>query len=78
MSSPAPEPAATAPLAEPPAPRPPSRRRRWLGSLAALLFVLALGGGAWYLIKRSGEPVAGRGGFGAPGSTVGHAVARRA
>jgi multidrug efflux system membrane fusion protein len=78
MSFPAPEPAATDPLAEPPAPRPPSRRRRWLGSLAALLLVLALGGGAWYLIKRSGEPVGGRGGAGPPGSTVGHAVARRA
>ncbi|VTU23339.1 efflux RND transporter periplasmic adaptor subunit [Variovorax sp. RA8] len=78
MSSPTPEPAATAPLAEPPAPRPPSRRRLWLGSLAALLLVVVLGGVAWYLIKRSGEPVAGRGGFGPPGSTVGHAVARRA
>lgn len=77
MSSPTPEPAATAPLAEPPAPRPPSRRRLWLGSLAALLLVAVLGGVAWYLIKRSGEPVAGRG-FGPPGSTVGHAVARRA
>ncbi|WP_068683409.1 MULTISPECIES: efflux RND transporter periplasmic adaptor subunit [unclassified Variovorax] len=78
MSSPNPEPAATAPLAEAPAPRPPSRRRLWLGSLAALLLVGVLGGVAWYLIKRSGEPVAGRGGFGPPGSTVGHAVARRA
>lgn len=77
MSSPTPEPAATAPLAEPPTPRPPSRRRLWLGSLAALLLVAVLGGVAWYLIKRSGEPVAGRG-FGPPGSTVGHAVARRA
>lgn len=40
--------------------------------------MVVLGGVAWYLIKRSGEPAAGRGGFGPPGSTVGHAVARRA
>jgi multidrug efflux system membrane fusion protein len=59
------------------APRPPSRRRRWLGSLVALALVLALGGGAWYLIKRSNEPAAGRG-FGGASSTVGHAAARRA
>jgi membrane fusion protein, multidrug efflux system len=75
--SPTPEPAATASLAEPTAPRPPSRRRLWLGSLAAVLLVVLLGGVAWYLIKRSSEPAAGRG-FGPPGSTVGHAVARRA
>ncbi|WP_083745640.1 efflux RND transporter periplasmic adaptor subunit [Variovorax sp. KK3] len=65
-------------MTEPPAPRPPSRRRLWLGSLAALVVVLALGGGAWYLIKRTNEPAAGPGRFGGPaGSTVGHAVAKR-
>ena len=77
MSSPTPR-AFDSPLAEPPAPRPPSRRRRWLGSLAALLLVLALAGVAWYLVNRSNEPAGGRGGAGAPGSTVGHAVARQA
>ncbi|MBT2299190.1 efflux RND transporter periplasmic adaptor subunit [Variovorax paradoxus] len=77
MSSPTPEPSVAIPAGQH-APRPPSRRRRWLGSLAALALVLALGGGAWYLIKRSGEPAAGRGGFGGASSTVGHAAARRA
>jgi multidrug efflux system membrane fusion protein len=77
MSSPTPEPPDAIP-AGPHAPRPPSRRRRWLGSLAALALVLALGGGAWYLIKRSNEPAGGRGGFGGASSTVGHAAARRA
>ncbi|MDM0011875.1 efflux RND transporter periplasmic adaptor subunit [Variovorax sp. J22P168] len=80
MSSPYPEPLAE----ESPAPRrPPSRRRRWLGSLLALIVVLALAGAAWYVVKRSNEPAAGRGpggpggGFGGASSTVGHAAARR-
>ncbi|CAN7346197.1 efflux RND transporter periplasmic adaptor subunit [Variovorax sp. LjRoot290] len=77
MSSPTPEPPDAIPAGQP-VPRPPSRRRLWLGSLAALVLVLALGGGAWYLIKRSNEPAAGRGGFGGASSTVGHAAARRA
>jgi len=77
MSSPTPEPPDAIPAGQH-APRPPSRRRLWLGSLAALALVLALGGGAWYLIKRSNEPAAGRGGFGGASSTVGHAAARRA
>jgi multidrug efflux system membrane fusion protein len=77
MTSATPEPHSPAFPAEPPAPRPPSRRRLWLGSLAALVVVLALGGGAWYLVKRSSEPAAGRAGFGGGGSTVGHAVVRR-
>ncbi len=77
MPSPTPEqPPATFP-ADAPALQPPSRRKRWLGSLAALLVVLALGFGAWYLIKRSNEPAA-RGGFGGASSTVGHALARQA
>lgn len=74
-ASPEPHPAL---LVEPPAPRPPSRRRLWLGSLAALGLVLALGGGAWYLIKRTNEPAGGRGGFGGASATVGHAVAHQA
>ncbi|RST55087.1 efflux RND transporter periplasmic adaptor subunit [Variovorax sp. MHTC-1] len=77
MSSPIHEPSDAIPAGQH-APRPPSRRRRWLGSLAALALVLALGGGAWYLIKRSNEPAAGRGSFGSASSTVGHAAARRA
>lgn len=68
--------------AEPvPAPQPnhraPSRKRRWLGSLLAVLVTLALIGGAVYLIKRPPAPTGGAGAFGAA-STVGHAVARRA
>jgi len=39
--------------------------------------VLGLAGGAWYLIKRSGEPAGGRPNFGGASSTVGHAAARR-
>jgi multidrug efflux system membrane fusion protein len=74
MSSPPPESLST----PQPAPRPPSRRRRWLGSLLALVLVLGLSGGAWYLIKRSGEPAGGRDGFGGASSTVGHAAARQA
>ena len=74
MSSPIPEPATDHLPATLPAP---SRRRRWIGSLVALVVVLGLGGGAWWLIKRSGEPVAGRPNFGGASSTVGHAAARR-
>lgn len=77
MSSPIHEPSDAIPAGQH-APRPPSRRRRWLGSLAALALVLALGGGAWYLIKRSNEPAAGRGAFVGASSTVGHAAARGA
>ena len=74
MSSPIPEPATD----HLPAIRPvPSRRRRWLGSLVALAVVLGLAVGAWYLIKRSGEPAGGRPNFGGASSTVGHAAARR-
>ena len=58
-----------------PPPRPPSRRRLWLGSLIALLLLLALGGGAWYLINRKASPTGGPG-FGGATVTVGHAAAR--
>lgn len=74
MSSPIPDPSPTAH----PAHVAPSRRRRWLGSLVALLVVAGLAWGAWYLIKRSGEPTGPRGNFGGASSTVGHASARRA
>jgi len=73
MSSPYPEPVPV----QQPAPKPPSRRRRWFGSVLALLLVAGLGAGAWYLIKRSNEPAAGRAGFAGVSSTVGHAAARR-
>jgi multidrug efflux system membrane fusion protein len=42
-----------------------------------LLVVLLLAGGAWFLIKRSGQPTGGPG-FGGAQSTVGHATARQA
>ncbi|MGJ3700851.1 MULTISPECIES: efflux RND transporter periplasmic adaptor subunit [Variovorax] len=71
--SPAVQPA-TQPSSSPP-PRPPSRRRLWLGSLIALLLLLALGGGAWYLINRKASPTGGPG-FGGATVTVGHAAAR--
>ena len=38
------------------------RRRRWVGGLLTLLLLVALGGGAWYLIQRSKTPVPGAGG----------------
>ncbi|WP_369648411.1 MULTISPECIES: efflux RND transporter periplasmic adaptor subunit [unclassified Variovorax] len=71
--SPAVQPA-TPPSSSPPA-RPPSRRRLWLGSLIALVLLLVLGGGAWYLINRKGSPAGGPG-FGGATVTVGHAAAR--
>jgi len=47
---------------------PPARRRRWLGWLLTLALLVALGGGAWYLIQRSKAPAAGPGGPGGPGA----------
>ena len=68
---------------EPQRPSPPSSppvrtvRRHWLGSLIAVLALIALGGLAWYLTHREAAPVAaGGGGRGAPASTVGVAAAR--
>ena len=70
------------PSSPPPAPPArPSRRRRWLGSLLALALVGLLGGGAWYLVRRSGQEPGGGPGFpggGRPMVTVGAAVARKA
>ncbi len=43
------------------------RRRRWVGALLAILLLVALGGGAWYLVKRSKEPAAGAPGAGGRG-----------
>lgn len=81
-----PTPAAPTPAESPRSPAPPpSRRRRWIGTLIALLVVALLAGGSWYLIKR--PPAAGAGGFGGPGGpgafgagmvTVGHAAVRQA
>ena len=75
---------ATAPRTPPtPAHRP---RRRWRGSLLALLLVALVGGGAWYLIQRANGGLGGAGGApgrGGPGGgrplvTVGEATARKA
>ncbi|MBS0427622.1 MAG: efflux RND transporter periplasmic adaptor subunit, partial [Proteobacteria bacterium] len=82
-----------APNAPPPM-RPPSRRRRWVGALVAVLVLGALVGGSYYLIKRpapdarggfAGGP-RGPGGPGGPGGagggfglvTVGHAAVAQA
>ncbi|MDB5829933.1 MAG: efflux transporter, family, subunit [Variovorax sp.] len=46
---------------------PPVRRRRWVGALLAILLLAALGGGAWYLVKRSKEPAVGAPGAGGRG-----------
>ncbi|WP_422845880.1 efflux RND transporter periplasmic adaptor subunit [Acidovorax sp. M2(2025)] len=73
-----------APIPSSPPPAPPSRpsrRRRWLGSLLALALVGLMGGGAWYLVQRSGQEPGGGPGFpsgGRPLVTVGAAVARKA
>ena len=56
-----PLPAAVAPT------HPPVRRRRWAGALLAIVLLVALGGGAWYLVKRSKEPAAGAPGAGGRG-----------
>lgn len=64
-------------------PSPPQsrQRRRWLGSLVALVLVALVGGLAWYLVERGGAEGAAAGGRGFPGGarpmvTVGEAVAR--
>ena len=76
MDHPGPDPTAP-PSAGPPAPRPPSRARRWIGALLALLVVAGLVGLSWYLIKR--PPAERQGGGGGGFSvTVGHAAARQA
>jgi len=80
MDHPAPQPTYP-PSGEPPAPRPPSRRRRWIGAVIAVLLVIGLAGSSYWLIKR--EPAERQGGPGGPGGggfsvTVGNAAARRA
>ena len=54
-----------------PASHPPVRRRRWLGSLLALLLLALLGGSAWWLVHRSKQPVAEAGARGARGGAAG-------
>jgi multidrug efflux system membrane fusion protein len=78
MTTPTPDPLSAEPALVHPAPRPPSRGRRWFGILVAVVIVAALGGAAWYLIKRNNEPAAGRAGFAGASNTVGHAAAREA
>lgn len=84
MDQPRPNPPA-APAEPVPAPAP--RRRKWLGSLIAVLLLAGLGGLAWYLTHRPAVAPAGAfgGGPGARGgrgggaaSTVGIATARQA
>lgn len=79
-------------LVTPPA-QPPSRRRRWLGAVVAVLVLGALVGASYYLVKRPAEAPSGFGmgprpGGGPPGGpggagsfgmvTVGHAAVARA
>ena len=59
----------------------PKKKSRWLGGLVAVLVMLAVGGGAWYLIHRPAVKAPGGFGGGGPGGarvTVGEATARRA
>jgi len=56
-----------------------SRRRRWSGSVVAVVLLAALAGLAWYLTHRASPAAEGRSGpRGAPPSTVGVATARHA
>lgn len=71
--------------------KPPSRLRRWLGSIIALVVLIAIGGLAWYLTHRPTSVQAAASGFGpggpggppgggrrAPATTVGVATATKA
>ncbi|MEJ8855308.1 efflux RND transporter periplasmic adaptor subunit [Variovorax robiniae] len=60
----------------PTAPVPPTRRRRWLGAVVALLLVVGVAGAAWYLINRppvdaAGARAGGPRGPGGPGGPGG-------
>ncbi|RZJ48444.1 MAG: efflux transporter periplasmic adaptor subunit, partial [Acidovorax sp.] len=44
------------PAVPPEPPRAPRPRRRWMGSVLALLLVALVGGAAWYLVKRANDP----------------------
>ena len=80
MNPPEEAPAPAPPTQPTPAPHP---RRRWRGSLLALLLTALVGGGAWYLIQRANGDAGGAPGRGGPGGgrpmvTVGDALARQA
>lgn len=91
MDQPRPHPPA-APVEPAPAEPPPARRRRWLGSVIAIVALALLGGLAWYLTHRPAASATGavgggpggpggpgaRGGRGAGASTVGIATASQA
>ena len=91
MEQPSPPPSSSSPALPAVAARVPvSRRSRWIGSSVALLALVALGWWAWQLTHQTPERAAGAasgaggggprgpGGRGAPPSTVGVALARRA
>lgn len=72
MDQPRPHPPA-APVEPAPAEPPPARRRRWLGSVIAIVALALLGGLAWYLTHRPAASATGAvgGGPGGPGGPGG-------
>lgn len=66
-SSPAPSPAPSPAAGT----APPQRRRGWLSLLLVLIFIGALGGGAWWLVQRAKAAPGAEAGFGGPGGPGG-------